>query len=101
MSQNVLRSCSLAVLALLAACGSSGYRRTIQVSPPESTIFVNGERLATGSARLDHEFTFDPYGRAFLQITAPEYEPVIEILYEQDIVQKYPDTISKNLRRRR
>lgn len=94
---------ALACVALAAAgCGSSAYRLVIQVSPPEASVFVNGKRLATGTSRLVHDFSFDSYGRAFVQVTAPNYEPSLDVLTEEDVRRLYDQELpySKALRQR-
>lgn len=74
-----------AALALLGACASSTHKMEIRVSPPEASLYINGDRVGQGSRRV-YDLDFGEHPRVYLQATAPGYQPSFEWKTEQEIV---------------
>jgi hypothetical protein len=64
----------LPTLLLLPACGSSNYQMFVSVSPPEATVFINGEKVGHGDKHL-YDLSFNDCGRIVIQATAPRFQP--------------------------
>ena len=71
-------SLPIALLATLtlSACGTSGQKIGIKLSPPEAGLYLNGERVNQGSKGV-YLIDFSQSPRCFLQATAHSYEPIL------------------------
>ena len=91
--EKTLRSAAATALVALSvsACGSGGYVRAVSVSPPEATVYINGQKWGGGNRR-PYEFNFSQQSRVFIQATCKDYLPKTEEFDEK----KIRDMISTN-----
>lgn len=85
LAKTVLRaSAVLSAAILLPACGSPRYVRAISVTPPEATVYINGQEWGAGNRR-PFEFDFSKHPRMFIQATCKDYLPRTEEFDEKKI----------------